>query len=451
MKALSLAEPKLAVALMAKRRQAMNAHLYRAALERKAAGREGLQVSRRASTRRRSAPSSARSAASTWSRSTRSWSSWTCGRCPGPRLRAGSRCWSSSTAAGKRGEAISVPLSVIQQAGTTDVRNLTFEQLQGLVDTVRQIDHLARVKGKLMLLGEQRRLVEIDVANAASIFDANGGTPPILRRHHRGREHQHRGGLRAGRVPQRLQPGARSRRRGRGRRGVVVGGEADPGSHGHDRAGAAGDAGTAGRGVLEALHPRRAARPARGAYQGARRQLVVARADPRPGWQPRQPRQHGGDLRPAPREDDARAGDRPPGEDGRPRLARRPGSGCRVRDRLAAGRSAREGKDRAGAGAGRVLSVRGADLRRPDADHAGLVLAAGGRDPRRPRRRPLHAGGGRGRLRVDEARQERPRADPQWLGDRACRLRRPGGEARTVGGADQAAREPARRPPRARR
>jgi GGDEF domain-containing protein len=69
----------------------------------------------------------------------------------------------------ERGIELDLPEQILDEAFRLPFREMTVEQLQGLRDTVRTIDHLARLKGKLLLGNEVRDAAEIDAAMAASV------------------------------------------------------------------------------------------------------------------------------------------------------------------------------------------------------------------------------------------------------------------------------------------
>lgn len=75
------------------------------------------------------------------------------------------------------GESIDVPDSVLALTRLTNLRDMPIEQLRGLVDTVKQIDHLARLKTELLLGKERRDRAQVDAEMAASVRAARGGVP----------------------------------------------------------------------------------------------------------------------------------------------------------------------------------------------------------------------------------------------------------------------------------
>lgn len=75
------------------------------------------------------------------------------------------------------GEAIDVPDAVLDTARLTNLRDMPMEQVRGLVDTIKQIDHLARLKTELMLGAERRDRAEVDAELAASVRAARQARP----------------------------------------------------------------------------------------------------------------------------------------------------------------------------------------------------------------------------------------------------------------------------------
>lgn len=72
----------------------------------------------------------------------------------------------------ERGLELDLPASVLDEAFTVPYRELTMQQLRDVRDAVRAIDHLARLKGKLLLGNEVRDAAEVDEAMAASVREA---------------------------------------------------------------------------------------------------------------------------------------------------------------------------------------------------------------------------------------------------------------------------------------
>jgi len=62
--------------------------------------------------------------------------------------RAGLQAW--VTAQQEQGKEVDIPPELLNEAARTSWRNLTLDELRGLRDTVKQIEHLGRTKGKLL-------------------------------------------------------------------------------------------------------------------------------------------------------------------------------------------------------------------------------------------------------------------------------------------------------------
>lgn len=75
------------------------------------------------------------------------------------------------------GESIDVPDSILDTAKLTNIADMPMEQVRGLVDTVKQIDHLAMLKTKLMLGKELRDRREVDENMAASVRASHVAIP----------------------------------------------------------------------------------------------------------------------------------------------------------------------------------------------------------------------------------------------------------------------------------
>jgi hypothetical protein len=69
----------------------------------------------------------------------------------------------------KLGLPVDIPAELLNEAKRTNYRDLTFEQLIGLNDSVKQIEHLARLKNKLLRAKEKRELDEAVTTLDASI------------------------------------------------------------------------------------------------------------------------------------------------------------------------------------------------------------------------------------------------------------------------------------------
>lgn len=75
------------------------------------------------------------------------------------------------------GNPISVPAKTLAETGLTNLRDMAHDDVQGIVDTIKQIEHLAKTKTKLMLAGVERDRDEVDAELAASVFAAHGVRP----------------------------------------------------------------------------------------------------------------------------------------------------------------------------------------------------------------------------------------------------------------------------------
>lgn len=173
---LALARPKLAEALMAKRRQVMNAHLYRAALEAKETeGKQATYLKRFLKKAKRArlgkvggdyleqidnllAQVSLRPASA-------------------PEVGRRAALLQFVKAAEARGETVTVPAPLLALAETTNIRDLSVDALRGIADTVRQIDHLAKTKETLLLGKERRDAAEVDEAMAGSVRESHAEVP----------------------------------------------------------------------------------------------------------------------------------------------------------------------------------------------------------------------------------------------------------------------------------
>ncbi|QTZ82478.1 hypothetical protein [Xanthomonas phage Usaquen] len=77
----------------------------------------------------------------------------------------------------QKGIDVNLPPKIMDEAFTIPYREMTVADLATLRDAVRSIDHLARLKGKLLLAGEVRDAAEIDEAMAASLAAAHAARP----------------------------------------------------------------------------------------------------------------------------------------------------------------------------------------------------------------------------------------------------------------------------------
>lgn len=77
----------------------------------------------------------------------------------------------------QKGIDVNLPPKIMDEAFTIPYREMTVGDLATLRDAIRSIDHLARLKGKLLLAGEVRDAAEIDAAMAASLAAAHAARP----------------------------------------------------------------------------------------------------------------------------------------------------------------------------------------------------------------------------------------------------------------------------------
>ncbi len=68
-----------------------------------------------------------------------------------------------------------IPSWIADAAQRTHYKNLTMEQLRGLTDSVKQIEHLGRLKNKLLTAQDNRRLDQIVADITARIEESSGG------------------------------------------------------------------------------------------------------------------------------------------------------------------------------------------------------------------------------------------------------------------------------------
>jgi hypothetical protein len=86
--------------------------------------------------------------------------------------RASLKAWLEAQA--EEGIEPDIPPELVEQASRTHYRNLTMEQLRGLRDTVKQIEHLGRLKKKLLTAKDQRDYEQVRDALVQSIVDNAG-------------------------------------------------------------------------------------------------------------------------------------------------------------------------------------------------------------------------------------------------------------------------------------
>lgn len=77
----------------------------------------------------------------------------------------------------QKGIDVNLPPKIMDEAFTIPYREMTVADLATLRDAIRSIDHLARLKGKLLLAGEVRDAAEVDAAMAASLAAAHASRP----------------------------------------------------------------------------------------------------------------------------------------------------------------------------------------------------------------------------------------------------------------------------------
>jgi hypothetical protein len=87
--------------------------------------------------------------------------------------RASLKAWLEEQA--QQGIEPEIPPELVEQANRTHYRNLSMEQLRGLRDTVKQIEHLGRLKKKLLTAKDQRDYEAIRDSIVQSIEDNAGG------------------------------------------------------------------------------------------------------------------------------------------------------------------------------------------------------------------------------------------------------------------------------------
>ncbi|HXF44860.1 MAG TPA: hypothetical protein VNK91_01960 [Burkholderiaceae bacterium] len=79
------------------------------------------------------------------------------------------------------GEELAIPPPLIDEARRTNYRNLTVEELRGLRDAVKQIEHFARLKNKLLAakVAREREEARAELLTAIEANLADRGPPPI--------------------------------------------------------------------------------------------------------------------------------------------------------------------------------------------------------------------------------------------------------------------------------
>lgn len=68
---------------------------------------------------------------------------------------------------------VNLPQKLLDETFSTPYREMTMQDLRGLRDAVRAIDHLARLKGKLLLAGEVRDAEQVDNEMASSLLSSH--------------------------------------------------------------------------------------------------------------------------------------------------------------------------------------------------------------------------------------------------------------------------------------
>lgn len=77
----------------------------------------------------------------------------------------------------QKGIDVNLPPKIMDEAFTIPYREMTVADLATLRDAIRSIDHLARLKGKLLLDGEIRDAAEVDAAMAESLSESYAARP----------------------------------------------------------------------------------------------------------------------------------------------------------------------------------------------------------------------------------------------------------------------------------
>lgn len=81
---------------------------------------------------------------------------------------------------------INIPDEVLQDAGMTSYKELTVEEFNGLVDAVKNIEHLGRLKKKLLTLKDAREFAEVEQQIADMIVENGGKAKPVPLEEERG-------------------------------------------------------------------------------------------------------------------------------------------------------------------------------------------------------------------------------------------------------------------------
>jgi len=81
------------------------------------------------------------------------------------------------------GEELAIPERLLSEAYRTNYRNLTVEELRGLRDSVKQIEHFARLKNKLLTAAAERARedAKVELLDAIETNVKDRGPPPLTR------------------------------------------------------------------------------------------------------------------------------------------------------------------------------------------------------------------------------------------------------------------------------
>lgn len=77
----------------------------------------------------------------------------------------------------KEGRPINVPPRLLYETGLTNLRDMPLQEVAGLVDTIKQIEHLAKTKTRLFDGRQERDRAEVDAEMAAAVQAAHGERP----------------------------------------------------------------------------------------------------------------------------------------------------------------------------------------------------------------------------------------------------------------------------------
>ncbi len=75
------------------------------------------------------------------------------------------------------GNPVDIPAKLLADSGLTNIRDMTHTDIRGVVDTIKQIEHLAKTKTLLWLAGQERDREAVDAEMAASIRAAHAAVP----------------------------------------------------------------------------------------------------------------------------------------------------------------------------------------------------------------------------------------------------------------------------------